>query len=1047
MAIKLLVGRSFVSVFFALVSFHCVTAMPIQAQAQEPREPDQTPFLMLDNGMHVGLIYRLSVDGAGAKLATSSTDKSIRVWDLASGQAITRVHVPVGLGEIGAVYSVALTPNGKYLLAASQSFDTEAEFVKGSVYFFKVENGKIIGRIPELPANVTHIAVSGDGKRFALVMGKWGFELRSAKGKKIFADRDINDPVEWLSFGPKGLFASVSRAGDLRIYAEQEDKVLWIDSRHLPEGLVPYSVAYSPDGRRLAVGYANAPRVDVLSSDTLETIEVLEPRGLSGDNLGAVAWAEEETGLWLYAAGTAKNETGRNVVIAWQHGRAQRQASIAVADDSITHLQGVPGGGVVFASSEPAWGHVVLEDGAKSLGLRAGQTSRAVNFRTTARQGLAVSADGASIIVPPAVRGGPPTVFDLRKLTQSEIPNDAAAHRSADTSGAPIEPRKWYGSKQLSIAGRSVPLFPRERVLSGDFDPNKNVVLLGTDYYLRLHDAAGKELATRRLTAPAWGVVIARDHSVAVAALGDGTVRWYSLRADLPLAELAGFALHADRQRWVAWTADGLFAHSDLGGEAMVGYFRNGTLKSLTGRWISFEQVYRLFYDPKAVSSLIDTVDLWPDVVERRRIESILASLSLPQVALESYCVLTEIPTEQEKRGLVMVEAEEDPAIEDEPSDLADSSEACFPVSAVEHGFANAHEVAAEGIGATLPPKARAVRLQVRVTDLGGGIGDVDAFLNGRNFGRFTPQANLEAAGGVQSANGGDGARSLVYERVIPVYGGQNDVVVRAYNDVGIFVASQPIYFTVPSPDEVDGKPMLHVLGVGINQYAGRINPLLYAVNDAQSFADKIEAVKPDRYGGVAKVTLLDGDATRDRIEAELVRLSEEAGPSDAVLIYLAGHGISDSQGNYFFVPIDVEHVDAVSKDGLGHQRLIELLSSIYARNVFVFLDTCYSGAFELDPYGPGSLAQETGRYVLTASTSFEEALDSYDNVNGVFAKAVLLGLESTSNGSEGIVDALELGLSVRRQVPNLAKENDFSQSAVFKAAGGDLLEFPIAQP
>ena len=92
--------------------------------------------------------------------------------------------------------------------------------------------------------------------------------------------------------------------------------------------------------------------------------------------------------------------------------------------------------------------------------------------------------------------------------------------------------------------------------------------------------------------------------------------------------------------------------------------------------------------------------------------------------------------------------------------------------------------------------------------------------------------------------------------------------------------------------------------------------------------------------------------------------------------------------------------------------------------------------------------AAERGcRVLLTVdcgSSSVEAALDSYNGENGVLAFAVKQGLTGQAASPDGRIDALQLGVYARRTVPELAAEKNHRQSAVFKAAGGDLKEFPI---
>ena len=85
------------------------------------------------------------------------------------------------------------------------------------------------------------------------------------------------------------------------------------------------------------------------------------------------------------------------------------------------------------------------------------------------------------------------------------------------------------------------------------------------------------------------------------------------------------------------------------------------------------------------------------------------------------------------------------------------------------------------------------------------------------------------------------------------------------------------------------------------------------------------------------------------------------------------------------------------------------------------------------------------GRFLLAASTSVQEALDSYDERNGVFAYAVREGMRGrAAMDGEGRVSALALGEYVTRRVPQLAAEKQHRQDAVFRTAQRDLRGFPI---
>ncbi len=90
--------------------------------------------------------------------------------------------------------------------------------------------------------------------------------------------------------------------------------------------------------------------------------------------------------------------------------------------------------------------------------------------------------------------------------------------------------------------------------------------------------------------------------TVAVAALLDGTLRWFGLSHDAPLQPRVALFAHADGARWVLFTPEGLFDHADRGGKDLVGVHLNRG-RDQQPEWTSFSQAYRALYAPAAVRS------------------------------------------------------------------------------------------------------------------------------------------------------------------------------------------------------------------------------------------------------------------------------------------------------------------------------------------------------------------------------------------------------------------------------------------------------------
>jgi hypothetical protein len=89
-------------------------AMPALAQ-QIP--PPQEPILRIDPGMHTATIKRIGVDADCTLLATGSYDKTVRLWRLPEGKLLRTLRPPIGPGNDGKVYAVALASDGSWVAA------------------------------------------------------------------------------------------------------------------------------------------------------------------------------------------------------------------------------------------------------------------------------------------------------------------------------------------------------------------------------------------------------------------------------------------------------------------------------------------------------------------------------------------------------------------------------------------------------------------------------------------------------------------------------------------------------------------------------------------------------------------------------------------------------------------------------------------------------------------------------------------------------------------------------------------------------------------
>jgi len=97
-------------------------------------------------------------------------------------------------------------------------------------------------------------------------------------------------------------------------------------------------------------------------------------------------------------------------------------------------------------------------------------------------------------------------------------------------------------------------------------------------------------------------------------------------------------------------------------------------------------------------------------------------------------------------------------------------------------------------------------------------------------------------------------------------------------------------------------KPKLHILSVGVSEYATKLWNLKYADKDAQEFINLFKG-KKDLFQDVVPTHLINEEAKRDNILDELSHLENlEVSTKDMVIIFLSGHGVNDKKKKYYFL-------------------------------------------------------------------------------------------------------------------------------------------------
>jgi WD40 repeat protein len=322
-------------------------------------EPPKEPILKIETAMHTAVIRRIGVDAANRFLVTGSDDKTVRVWELPSGRLLTVLRPPVGPGNEGKIYAVAISPDGKTVACGgwtqwNQGSSTTA--TEGhTIYLFNRATGKLTRRIEGLPAIIGHLSFSPDGQYLAAALGRGGIRIfRAADDALIGEDRDYGDYSLVIAFDKANRIAAASYDGYIRLYAPPGAAGLRLLAKEkAPGGNRPFSISFSPDGKLLAVGFNDSTRVNVLSAQDLSFLYSPDTRGVGNGTLGPVAFSAD--GRHLYAGGMYWNGSQRPILAWGAAGKGERR-ELEGAPNTILHILPLKEGGIVYSSHDPAFG-------------------------------------------------------------------------------------------------------------------------------------------------------------------------------------------------------------------------------------------------------------------------------------------------------------------------------------------------------------------------------------------------------------------------------------------------------------------------------------------------------------------------------------------------------------------------------------------------------------------------------------------------------------------------------------------------------------------
>ena len=354
---------------------------------------------------------------------------------------------------------------------------------------------------------------------------------------------------------------------------------------------------------------------------------------------------------------------------------------------------------------------------------------------------------------------------------------------------------------------------------------------------------------------------------------------------------------------------------------------------------------------------------------------------------------------------------------------------------------------------ATGPIADARVDVVAEAVDAGGGVEGPFLYHNG-----------TKVSCDVATDRSGDTLRTTF--RGVYLVEGENQLEVRAACADGSW-ESEPARVTVTYNKPLQ-KPELHVLAVGLNDYADAGMDLRYAAPDASSIGALFAERGPALYADVHVHRLVDREATRQGIRDAVARIATEARAQDTFIAFLAGHGWMVGQ-RYYFLPHEFRRTPGreidtdVRKQGLAADVLAEAITAVPARKRVLVLDTCHAGGAiaprrrQRDPFafrGAIERLQRThGIFTIGAAPAGAKAEEPEALGHGVLTYTLLAGLRAVDHGPladdylrpsgrERVADVLSWFNYASGRVPRLMEQFYGEEQDVQMSASGS--SFPL---
>jgi WD40 repeat protein len=243
-------------------------------------------------------------------------------------------------------------------------------------------------------------------------------------------------------------------------------------------------------------------------------------------------------------------------------------------------------------------------------------------------------------------------------------------------------------------------------------------------------------------------------------------------------------------------------------------------------------------------------------------------------------------------------------------------------------------------------------------------------------------------------------------------------------------------------------KPRLYLLTVGVSDYDNDEYDLAYAAKDARDLAATIRQQQGRLYRSVEVNEKI--NASRDEVLAGLEWLNKEVTARDVAMIFIAGHGVNDNTGDYYFVPSNGD-IDSLTRTGVSYYEIRKTLNNLPGKTI-LFADTCHSGNIlggmtrraigDVNRVVMDLTSADNGVVVFASSSGRQYSLENPAWGNGAFTKALIEGFQGKADFfSKGVITVNTLDAYIAERV----KELTDNQQTPTTSKPETVSDFPLA--